>query len=89
MERITLLFDTSPIRAEDILPHLPPEAADAAKEVNSPASLSEKERDHILRILVQCRWNQSKAARRLGIGRTTLWRKIKAHRIRLPWEDLK
>ncbi|GAB4177422.1 MAG: sigma 54-interacting transcriptional regulator [Calditrichia bacterium] len=36
---------------------------------------SEKER--ILDVLNQCHWNKSKAAAMLGIGRTTLWRKMK------------
>jgi propionate catabolism operon transcriptional regulator len=35
------------------------------------------ERAHIHRILAQCDGNQVEAARRLGIGRTTLWRKLR------------
>ncbi|BDG03160.1 propionate catabolism operon regulatory protein PrpR [Anaeromyxobacter oryzae] len=34
------------------------------------------ERAHIQRVLEECGGNQAAAARRLGIGRTTLWRKL-------------
>ncbi|HEY6003802.1 MAG TPA: sigma 54-interacting transcriptional regulator [Anaeromyxobacter sp.] len=36
------------------------------------------EREHVLRVLSECGGNHSQAARRLGIGRTTLWRKLQA-----------
>jgi propionate catabolism operon transcriptional regulator len=36
------------------------------------------ERAHALRVLAECGGNQGEAARRLGIGRTTLWRKLRA-----------
>jgi DNA-binding NtrC family response regulator len=39
--------------------------------------LRELERDYIQAVLISCNWNQSLAARRLGIGRNTLLRKIK------------
>jgi DNA-binding NtrC family response regulator len=40
--------------------------------------LRQLERDYIAAVLASCNWNQSLAARRLGIGRNTLLRKIKA-----------
>lgn len=40
-------------------------------------SLKEKEREYILEVLEKNGWNYSKASARLGIGRTTLWRKLK------------
>jgi ActR/RegA family two-component response regulator len=39
--------------------------------------LEEVEMDHIQRVLRKCKNNQAKAARVLGIGRNTLWRKLK------------
>lgn len=39
--------------------------------------LRQLERDYIAAVLASCNWNQSLAARRLGIGRNTLLRKIK------------
>jgi len=40
--------------------------------------LRDLERDYIHAVLISCNWNQSLSARRLGIGRNTLLRKIKA-----------
>lgn len=39
--------------------------------------LEEVEMEHIQRVLRKCKNNQAKAARTLGIGRNTLWRKLK------------
>ena len=41
-------------------------------------TLAEVERDHVLRVLERCGGSQSEAARVLGIGRNTLWRKLRA-----------
>lgn len=40
-------------------------------------SLEEAESRHILRTVRACKNNQAKAARVLGVGRNTLWRKLK------------
>lgn len=47
--------------------------------VNSAKSLDEIERLHILRILEQCKGNQSRAADVLGIHRVTLHHKLKRY----------
>jgi DNA-binding NtrC family response regulator len=42
-------------------------------------SLDTVEREHIERVLRACRHNHTRAARVLGIGRNTLWRKLKRY----------
>jgi DNA-binding NtrC family response regulator len=42
-------------------------------------TLAQLERDYILRALDICQRNHTEAARRLGISRSTLWRKLKEH----------
>lgn len=46
--------------------------------------LEDLEHEHILRTLHQCKNNQVKAAKVLGIGRNTLWRKLKSIREKRP-----
>ncbi|MBN2144378.1 MAG: sigma 54-interacting transcriptional regulator [Candidatus Aureabacteria bacterium] len=41
-------------------------------------------RDILFDTLQSCRWNQSEAARRLGVDRTTVWRKMKQWDIKPP-----
>jgi len=42
-------------------------------------SLAEAERRHILDTLRRCSYNRAEAARLLGIGRNTLWRKLRQY----------
>ena len=85
LERLNLLFDQTPVSAKDIKPHL---SRHSSEDSETRSSLAGHERTHILSVLIQCHWNQSEAARRLGIGRTTLWRKMKAYHIRNPLEGV-
>jgi transcriptional regulator of acetoin/glycerol metabolism len=50
--------------------------------VGSPPTLAERERQAILETLRLTGWRQAEAARRLGISRTTLWRRLKAYGFR-------
>ena len=44
-------------------------------------SLAELEREHIRRVLVHYAGNATRAAKSLGISRSTLWRKMREHRL--------
>ncbi len=65
------------------LEHLPEElqggaAALQAVEATAPLRLADAERAHVLSALRRCGGSPAEAARALGIGRTTLWRKLRA-----------
>jgi DNA-binding NtrC family response regulator len=63
------------------LEHLPDDVHGAGR-ARAPApelrTLAEVEREHVLRVLESCGGNQIRAAEILGVGRTTLWRKLRA-----------
>jgi len=42
------------------------------------------EKKHIQTVMKMCGGNQTKAAEKLGIGRNTLWRKLKEYKIIPP-----
>ena len=54
-----------------------PSRPDSARATSLPLGLVE--RDTILQVLEDCGGNMSKTARKLGIGRATLYRKLKKH----------
>jgi two-component system response regulator AtoC len=70
--------------------HLPPLVRSGAQQQHAQTrggrsrTLSEIERDHIRNVLESCEWNQERAATQLGIGRTTLWRKLRKYNIECP-----
>ena len=51
-----------------------PNAENAAAPLNLNRTLSEISQDIALRVVAETRGNQTAAAKRLGISRTTLWR---------------
>ncbi|WP_242371727.1 sigma-54 interaction domain-containing protein [Anaeromyxobacter sp. SG26] len=69
-------------RGGEIRPeHLPEELLRPAARAEPPArTLAEVEREHVLRVLEAFGGSQVEAARALGIGRNTLWRKLRAYR---------
>ncbi|MDD4050995.1 MAG: helix-turn-helix domain-containing protein [candidate division Zixibacteria bacterium] len=58
------------------------DATEPVSDSSSPRSLEQLERVQILRSLEGNGWNYSQTAQELGIGRTTLWRKIKKYNLR-------
>jgi transcriptional regulator with GAF, ATPase, and Fis domain len=80
IERAVLLSDGTVILPE----HLPPEIVSATEEVTTPATggLWASERAMILKALQEHNWNQSKAARALGISRDNLRYRVKKYDIK-------
>jgi DNA-binding NtrC family response regulator len=77
---------SGPLLSEADLPAtLTVRATQASVLPQAGGSVSESaERDERMRLvetLENCRWNQGRAAAALGISRTTLWRKMREHRI--------
>jgi two-component system response regulator HydG len=46
--------------------------------------IAESERNLLQQVLLDCHWNKKEAARRLGIGRTTLYAKMRKYGIEKP-----
>ena len=75
IERSVILCDTEEVGPEDL--SVP---ADSFVEgSNSPLSLDEMEKEHIVRILREADGNQSRASQILGIDRKTLYLKLKKY----------
>jgi len=53
-------------------------------EGSNDMSMETMEQVHIRKVLENCQWNRSHAARELGIGYNTLWRKMKKYGITQP-----
>jgi DNA-binding NtrC family response regulator len=78
MERAAVMCDDGRIRVE----HLPPGIVQpdklAGRELaGTSRTLSEVERDYVIAVLRAADGNRTRAAKTLGIGATTLWRKLK------------
>ncbi len=78
IRRISILSDEQVIRAQDIPDHL--KSKNNIVSINS-AKLSNNEKDFILEVLEKNDQNISVSAKELGIGRTTLYRKLKKYNI--------
>ncbi|MFC1845419.1 helix-turn-helix domain-containing protein [Thermodesulfobacteriota bacterium] len=77
MERAVALNQDGTLRLSDLPPDIVwgPSATDRMVKESLP--LKDLEMDHILEVYKQCDYNQTKTAKKLGISRTTLWRKIR------------
>jgi len=81
LEHAVVLSRGAPIRAQ----HLPPEVTAAPgagrRTLAGVPRHSESERQVLAETLAAVGWNRTRAARRLGIDRTTLWRKIREYQL--------
>ena len=86
IERAVLLAETDTILPGDLPPRLQGASGggDGPDVTAKPRRLDEIEREHILRTLDVYAWNQARAAEALGIGRNTLWRKLKDYGVAPP-----
>ncbi len=85
IERAAILAQHESIAPDDLPPHIMAGAPlGAAPALPQALTLAEAERRHILQTLERCGWNHSRAAEVLGIGRTSLWRKLKEYQIEAP-----
>jgi DNA-binding NtrC family response regulator len=86
IERAVLLASQETIFPGDLPPSLQRPSTVEAPVSPTPRliRLEDVERDHILGTLEELGWNQARAAEVLGIGRNTLWRKLKDYGIHVP-----
>ena len=80
MERTAILAQKGIIGLEDLPQYIavgtPP---GPAPSLPREQTMAEVEKTHILQTLERSGWNHSRAAEALGIGRTSLWRKLKEY----------
>jgi two-component system response regulator RegA len=70
---------TKPADADEVLAAFEAKAGTAADEATATPSLARTEWEHINRVLSDCEGNISEAARRLGVHRRSLQRKLQKH----------
>jgi len=80
IERAIILTDGDILRVSSLPKEFFKEATIAARE-NSSSTLDEIEKHHILKILQQTKGNKTRTAEILGIGLTTLYRKLQSYSI--------
>jgi len=54
----------------------------SSNETNLKKAVEQPEKEHIISVLNECKWNRNKAAVVLGINRTTLYNKMKKYNIK-------
>lgn len=73
---------TKPVRGSEILRRAESGEHDTIPEEVETPTLAEAEAEHIARVMSDCKGNISEAARRLGIYRSSLQRKLRKHATR-------
>jgi len=83
IEHAVVLARGKHIEAPD-LPDVLHEASGQDEISDTPATIMENEVKLLKEVLDDCNWNKMEAARRLGISRNTLYRKLKKYQITQP-----
>ena len=76
MERVALLSDSRSITADMLGLPMPVSEETISTDLPLRAAVRQVEREHLLRVLGETRWNLSRTAARLGIARNTLRQRI-------------
>lgn len=76
IEKMVVLASSEILQVEDIPPELLTEPVTAAAAMDNPLDISSQEKELIRKALEECSGNRAAAARRLGISRRTLYRKL-------------
>jgi len=79
LEHALVLSRGGAVRAEHLPPELSAHATPIRRDIDEVPKHSDEERAMIAAALTATGWNRSRAARNLGINRTTLWRKIREY----------
>ena len=79
IERAVLLSEQKNIRLEDL--HFDGHSGSRTPYLDSNLTLTEVEKQHIQRVLLEEHGRVEKAAKRLGIPRSSLYQKIKKHHL--------
>jgi len=77
IEHAVVLAKNNRIEVSD----LPPTIHNPISSLGSPVTIVENEKTLLKEVLEECGWNKKLAAQRLGISRSTLYGKLKKHRI--------
>ena len=72
------LMNVSAVRPAAVLPDTPMRPL----EPSYPERRAESEREQLIQLLNECRWNISKAAQKMGVARSTLYRKMEHYRLK-------
>ena len=80
VERVLIMASGLSVETGDLPPELL-QAAPTGRKRSAKETLDDAEKRHILQALEDCGGNQVEAAKRLGVARNTLWRKLKAYGI--------
>lgn len=81
IERVLIMASNPAAGIGDLPPEIQPAGAASAVKGGRQETLEDSEKRQILQALEACGGNQVEAAKKLGVARNTLWRKLKAYGI--------